>query len=135
MKKILKGKGSDKMNYQEALCVVEKWNTSSGLRSFCEEKCKGKCCSPCKEKSCIYGRKLSCSMYICPTICEKIFSYETRSIYRNLKINIERKLRVRNPYFYQISSKKINDFSIDESELVSFFNDETAAILRKRICY
>ena len=64
------------VGYARALRIVEKWNIESGCRAYCAEVCRGNCCEGCygSDHAChrTDGRRLSCSAYLCTSLCRKI---------------------------------------------------------------
>lgn len=54
--------------------IVEKWLKETGIRSYCENTCSGKCCvhSQCRKQYCGQGRRLLvCSIFLCTLVLEK----------------------------------------------------------------
>jgi hypothetical protein len=71
------------MKYEEALEIIEDFNVNSGLRDFCTNVCKGKCCfectGPCHKNN---KRRLVCSTFFCREILDLIFDDRTKTMYR-----------------------------------------------------
>ena len=70
-----------KLNFDEALFLWDDFMENSGIRKYCQEKCKGECCTyvPWCGKNC--KESLPCVSYICSSllinISEKLYrAYE-----------------------------------------------------------
>jgi hypothetical protein len=57
------------LNYHQTLDMVEAFMIKSGMRAYCTNICKGKCCDGCytSKDACHKheGRRMSCSVYMC----------------------------------------------------------------------
>ena len=74
-------------NYNEAVARIEEFMKSSGIRSYCEQRCFGACCRGCyeSENSCHKneGRRISCSVFICSALKKLVLSEkEVRNYYK-----------------------------------------------------
>ena len=62
------------LTYQETLDIVEKFMIESCIRYYCADLCKGKCCKGCytSKEACHLneGRRLPCSIYVCPLLLQ-----------------------------------------------------------------
>jgi hypothetical protein len=61
------------LSYQKTLDIVEKFMIDSGIREYCTKICKDHCCASCYKENpnaCHpdEGRRLPCSIYLCPEI-------------------------------------------------------------------
>lgn len=121
----------NELNFTQALEVVEKFMTESGIRQYCTEICKGHCCAGCHgtEEACNKneGRRLSCSMFICANLADRLSIFDKFSTlyYHALRTmtTAADKLMCRNVYFNPWSEEVRNKFRILNKEL-SFFMDQ-----------
>lgn len=129
--------------YAEALEKVEKFNIETGVREFCSVICQGKCCRDrcTPERSCEgdEGRRFSCSVFVCNTLREIIFTPSQNEIYlkvdRAMREDLE-KLGLIKWLFYSVHTKKVKEeFSIkksiiDELDKISDFDRK---VIKKHI--
>jgi len=112
------------LTYDETLDILERFMLDSGLRAFCESRCKGVCCNACfySKNACHKhgGRRLSCSAFLCMEIEHLIFPNKT-TMGRFSDINIQIRSAIRktgyskNEYFYPHSEKTRSQFRLPES--------------------
>lgn len=120
--------------YDEALDRIEEFMKKSGIRDFCTKVCKGACCGSCYEsnEACYKneGRRLSCSVFICPQLAGVVFSLEEKSTFSIIKGYctdvIDRNLAKGSKYF-NVHTKtlrnrcKFNPAVIDKLEQIEIF--------------
>jgi hypothetical protein len=99
-------------SYDDILDVVEKFMTDSGIRKWCSDHCKTKCCEGCykSDQACHKneGRRLTCSLYLCGSIVHRcsgiahnnlLNKFKTLDTFHVLVKDIIRKVSRRDPYF------------------------------------
>ena len=78
------------MKYEEVLWEVETFLIKSGIRKYCTEVCKGKCCDQCKSFQCTSKRNLACSTYLCDELRSRIYMNKSNLIFdKLLSLHIE----------------------------------------------
>lgn len=118
------------MNYTDALAYMEEFMIKSGIRDFCSKFCHGKCCSTLFMK-CRTGcseRKLSCAVYICPTMTSNFMKPDTRYKYYLLRHLITPQLSDLTGvhgggciYGDKVSNKVKELFDVPSSEFLNLF--------------
>jgi hypothetical protein len=137
----------DLFTYGEALNKIENFMIDSGIRKFCSEVCKGRCCLGCyeSEKSCVKneGRRLSCSIWVCNEMLNLIFSERDKLRITILRDKITEDLQYwmnalsyhrKNVYFNPHSEYVMKNFRINK-KFVNFLDSiDIKNIKRKIIC-
>jgi len=81
------------MNYQETLNKIENMMEVTGIRHYCSNVCKGACCSGCyaTAKACHRneGRRLACSVFLCNSLRELLFTKTLERLYVKMSSAIE----------------------------------------------
>lgn len=129
------------LTYNEALSKIENFMISTGIRKFCSDSCKGKCCLGCydSEKSCVKneGRRLSCSIWVCNEMLNLVFNDRDKLRMTILKDKIEQILEYwmpKNIYLnphdkkYVIDKFKINEKFVDLINLIDIKNVKSKVI-------
>jgi len=121
------------LNYGQAIALIEKFMNDSGIRSYCENICIGNCCNKCytSDKACLSneGRRLACSVYICVSLANLIFTSEEHIKYDYMSMKIRQQLNIArrahdhtinytNPYYEPYTTEQIRKFSIKYSDIV-----------------
>ncbi len=64
------------LNYDQTMDIVEAFMDASGIRDYCSDICKGRCCDKCytTERACHLneGRRLACSIFMCNPLTKNI---------------------------------------------------------------
>ncbi len=90
------------ISYNKTVKIVDNWMVNSGVRRFCSEVCKGRCCRSvvshqvCKKRE--ECKNINCVSFLCFEIIRNIFSPEQHLKYRKS-----------NDYIRQITT---NDFAM-----------------------
>jgi hypothetical protein len=113
-----------KTMYKEVLDTVENFMIKSGIRDFCSKQCQGQCCSNCftSEKACYRneGRRLSCSIYLCPPLQNLIFTSHEKELYTKFSAAIKSELHrlMRKNIYYNIHTEIVRKrFQMNEKLL------------------
>jgi hypothetical protein len=146
----LKPKHNKKLDYHELLDIVNDFMDKSGIRDFCSNTCKGRCCKNCwkTEKSCSVNeglnKRLPCSIWLCNTFFKRISNPDAQLILKNLftiGINIDRALvniwsfRNKDIYFTPHKKSMVKNFIFynKDNYLNKTFNDKNADIVKYEV--
>ena len=114
------------IGYEEALAIIEKFMTNTGIRNYCTNVCKGNCCGACytSPDACHKneGRRISCSIFLCQSLCNILFTTKSAA---NWYWDVHRRVGTAvafvrnkgaygggNPYFNPMTKKMIKNFKI-----------------------
>jgi hypothetical protein len=120
------------IGYNQALERIEEFMVKSGVRDYCVNVCKGKCCQGCyeTENACHKneGRRLKCSWFICSDLTRNIFK-DKMTNYWELGALISEALarsngnKIINAYFHPYPNDVMEKFSIDEKFFDEYLPD------------
>lgn len=123
------------MDYMYALNWANKFIIESGIREYCKEHCKGKCCSgslkhgKCTEKiKC--GDKLACVAFLCgelKNLMRSILTEKQTKLLVDFSYHIAQSMRGKDEYF--------GNYSIIEAKKLPILNTSNKSPTLPRISY
>ena len=134
------------LGYKKTLDIVEKFMVNSRIREYCTDVCKGRCCRNCykENKNACHrqeGRRLSCSIYLCPSL-HSIFPKKNTIILKKAKLAIMTEFYNYYAYdniYFNVPSKKFFKQSRFSSDVICKLDDDLAKeiniIMTKAITY
>lgn len=102
------------LNYYQTLEIVENFMIKSGIRGFCTDICRGKCCISCygSPQACHKneGRRLACSVFICciPNAKMNFLSHKTRFAVHSVIAEIYEKQRKPRKYSRPVPQERMD---------------------------
>ena len=131
------------MRYAKTLEAVENFMVKSGIRKYCSNVCKGKCCGDCytSENACHKneGKRLPCAIFTCYSlrntiIPEKSFDFndctlEISYAYEQLK-SVDDNIYFKPPKDFEAVKR---NFKVGKQRLEILFDEELIKSIKKRI--
>lgn len=117
----------NKIGYKKALSLVEKFMADTGIRDYCTDICRGRCCGNChaSENAChkTDSRRLPCSAFMCNSLSNVLLTQTQRDIHYRLDdvisaASYEVEDHYRNIFFNPMPEQEQKRFRMDPTPIV-----------------